>query len=75
MVNAAYSSKLVATLTADIDLGNAAWEPIGNGSHIYQGTLDGAWHTVSGINVNKSSNVNVGFFGATNLRRPWSQKA
>lgn len=40
-------------LTADIDLGNQAWTPIGNGdsSFAFSGTFDGNGNTISGLNV------------------------
>ena len=40
-------------LTADIDLGNQAWTPIGNGnsSFAFFGTFDGNGYTISGLNV------------------------
>lgn len=40
-------------LTADIDLGNQAWTPIGNGdsSFAFFGTFNGDGYTVSGLNV------------------------
>lgn len=40
-------------LTADIDLGNQAWTPIGNGSSSFAffGTFDGDGYTISGLNV------------------------
>ena len=44
-----------AVLTADIDLNNEAWTPIGNyteGNQIYyEGTFDGGGYTISGLNV------------------------
>ena len=44
-----------AVLTADIDLNNEPWTPIGNyteGNQIYyEGTFDGGGHTISGLNV------------------------
>ena len=44
-----------AVLTADIDLKNEEWTPIGNyteGNQIYyEGTFDGGGHTISGLNV------------------------
>ena len=44
-----------AVLTADIDLKNEEWTPIGNyteGNKIYyEGTFDGGGHTISGLNV------------------------
>lgn len=40
-------------LTADIDLGNQAWTPIGNGdsSFAFFGTFNGDGYTISGLNV------------------------
>ena len=40
-------------LTADIDLGNQAWTPIGNGNirFAFFGTFDGNGYTISGLNV------------------------
>ena len=44
-----------AVLTANIDLNNELWTPIGNyteGNEIfYEGTFDGGGHTISGLNV------------------------
>ncbi len=60
------------TLTADIDLGNASWTPIGVGSKgtsltaptsPFRGTFDGAGHTVSNLKVDCSSTGYVGLFG------------
>ena len=54
-------TKICAVLTADIDLKNEEWTPIGigngtrNGVPIdfpYSGTFDGNGHTISGLNVN-----------------------
>lgn len=39
-----------AVLTADIDLGGAAWTPIGI-DYAYDSTFDGQGHTISGLNV------------------------
>ena len=56
MANAEASSKLCATLTADIDLGGEAWTPFepssGYVSEAYAGTFDGANHTIKGLSVN-----------------------
>ena len=44
-----------AVLTADIDLKNEAWTPIGNYTEknqiCYEGTFDGGGYTISGLNV------------------------
>ena len=47
-----FSGKTIK-LTADIDLGNQAWTPIGNGnsSFAFSGTFDGDGYTISGLNV------------------------
>ncbi len=54
-----------AVLTADIDLGNEAWTPIGSNSKKYIGTFDGQSYTISGLKVDISSSENVyaGLFG------------
>ena len=48
-------TKICAVLTANIDLNNEPWTPIGNfteGNKIYyEGTFDGGGHTISGLNV------------------------
>ena len=47
-----FSGKTIV-LTADIDLNNQAWTPIGNGdnSFAFFGTFDGDGYTISGLNV------------------------
>ena len=47
-----FSGKTIK-LTADIDLGNQVWTPIGNGdnSFAFSGTFDGDGYTISGLNV------------------------
>ena len=65
MANAEASSKLCATLTADIDLGGEAWTPF-EGPTVggaYAGTFDGANHTIKGLSVNLTSNAGAGLFG------------
>ena len=58
-----------AELTADIDLENEAWTPIGNASDYdygdtkaYSGIFDGGGHTISGLNV-KGDFWHAGLFG------------
>ena len=67
MANAEASSKLCATLTADIDLGGEAWTPFepssGYVSQAYAGTFDGANHTIKGLSVNLTSSTGAGLFG------------
>ena len=51
-------TKICAVLTADIDLNNEPWTPIGIGEDTrtedlpYSSTFDGNGHTISGLNVN-----------------------
>ena len=56
-----------AVLTTNIDLGGAAWTPIGNLSanisNVYTGTFDGAGHTISNLTVDNSSADYQGFVG------------
>ncbi len=56
-----------AVLTANIDLNNEPWTPIGNyteGNQIYyEGTFDGGGHTISGLNVTGEF-VYAGLFSA-----------
>ncbi len=54
-----YSGKTVV-LTADIDLNNAEWTPIGNGNNVFAGTFDGNGYTISNLNI--SSATSAGFF-------------
>ena len=70
MANAEASSKLCATLTADIDLGGEAWTPF-EGPTVggaYAGTFDGANHTIKGLSVNLTSNAGAGLFGRSAAR-------
>ncbi len=61
-----YSGKLVM-LTADIDLGNKAWTPIGQtGATQFLGTFDGKGYTISNLSINNtdaSENCATGLFG------------
>ena len=65
MANAEASSKLCATLTADIDLGGEAWTPFEGPTlgGAYAGTFDGANHTIKGLSVNLTSSAGAGLFG------------
>ena len=51
-----------AVLTADIDLGDRPWTPIGNPGAGFAGVFDGGGHTVSGLSVSSDSNYQ-GLFG------------
>jgi len=60
-----YSGKTV-TLTADLDLNNELWTPIGTTVHPFVGTFDGGGHTISNLNVNVDGSVTnnvAGLFG------------
>jgi len=51
-------------LTADIDMKDIDFEPIGNESEgAFTGTIDGDGHTISNLNVNLPGNKYVGFVG------------
>ena len=55
-------------LTADIDLGNHPWTPIGiNDKKYYTGTFDGGNHTIKNLNIveteAKEGKAYIGFFG------------
>ena len=40
--------------------------PIGNANYSFSGTFDGQGYTISGLNINKPNNNNVGLFGRAN---------
>lgn len=53
-----------ACLTADVDLQNIPWKPIGeNSANSFQGVFDGKNHMVSGLNVSRDASRYFGFFG------------
>ena len=58
-------------LTADIDLGNEEWTPIGTEGKPFRGTFDGSGNTISNLHIEKGfdntvSNNYIGLFGLTN---------
>ena len=57
-----YATK--AVLTADIDLGDYAWTPIGGSTtaKAYQGEFDGKGHTVKGLYINNATASYQGLF-------------
>lgn len=58
-----FDETIVIKLTADIDLGNREWTPIGGDSDwSFGGTFDGQGHTISGLYINNSSQYQ-GLFG------------
>jgi hypothetical protein len=52
-------------VTADIDLGDYTWNPIGNNTYSYSGVFDGGLHTISGLYINNSTMTYAALFGAT----------
>ncbi len=57
-----FSGKTV-TLTADIDLENADWTPIGTKGNPFAGKFDGGSRTISNLNVNSPEEAFKGLFG------------
>lgn len=57
----AYLYKYIV-LTADIDLANKEWTPIGNHSNIFKGNFNGNNHTVTGMKISGELD-RVGLFG------------
>lgn len=58
-----FDETIVIKLTADIDLDNREWTPIGGDSDwSFGGTFDGQGHTISGLYINNSSQYQ-GLFG------------
>ncbi|MBO5430757.1 InlB B-repeat-containing protein, partial [Methanocorpusculum sp.] len=60
-----YNGKTVR-LTANIDLGNEAWTPIGTDTNKFQGDFNGNGKTISNLQVNLPDSNNVGLFGYVN---------
>ena len=52
-----------AVLTANIDLNNQPWYPIGSEDHLYTGTFDGRNFKISGLTIDSSSADYQGLFG------------
>lgn len=52
-----------ARLTADIDLGDFDWTPIGSQSKMFTGNFDGAGHSVTGLYINTPKANYKGLFG------------
>lgn len=55
---------LKATLTADIDLGDYDWTPIGDTSHPFTGEFTGNGHTVRGLYIDQPGSNMLGLFGS-----------
>ena len=49
--------------TADIDLGDCTWSPIGNGVTAFRGEYNGGFFEISGFSIPSSSADYVGLFG------------
>ena len=62
-VNDGTAAAANAVLTADIDLNNKEWTPIGNVTNRYSGTFDGQKHTVEKMSITAVTRV-MGLFGA-----------
>ena len=58
-------AKATVKLTADIDLEDEEWTPIGTQANAFAGIFDGGGHTVSNLYINQPSRSDVGFFGYT----------
>lgn len=52
-------------LMANLDLGNAAWTPIGNSTNKFMGNFDGGNFVISNLKTGDSATSHVGFFGYT----------
>ena len=61
------NTALNARLTADIDLENRAWTPIGNDDNLYNGSFDGSGKTIKGLYIHDEAAQYVGLFGAIYL--------
>ena len=57
-----YAGKTVV-LTADIDLNNVEWAPIGNWDNAFNGTFDGNGKVIKNLYINDAEGEGVGFFG------------
>ena len=58
-------AKKTVKLTADLDLENEPWTPIGNGSNAFQGIFDGQQKTISNLYVHMPGRSYAGLFGNT----------
>ena len=62
-VNSTSENTMVIKLTANIDLGNTAWDPMGKSTtYPFQGTFDGAGYTITGLSVDSDASYK-GFIG------------
>ena len=66
LVNSGVSfSGQTINLSANVDLDNQAWTPIGNSTTNFKGTFDGNGKTISNLNVGEIEKSNIGLFGVT----------
>ena len=54
-------TNVIGRLTADIDLGDEVWTPIGSSSYHFRGIFDGQGHAIGGLNVTNQNYA--GLFG------------
>ncbi len=64
-VNDGTGTKYNLKLTADIDLENRPWTPMGNSTNQFYGAFDGQGHSITNLNV-ESADQYVGFIGVHN---------
>ena len=64
-VNDGTGTKYNLKLTADIDLENRPWTPMGNNTNQFYGAFDGQGHSITNLNV-ESADQYVGFIGVHN---------
>ena len=70
-----YTNKYVK-LDADIDVSGEEWQPIGGSEYLFNGTFDGAGHTISGMTLGSAEkafaldkeNHYIGLFGVLNSK-------
>lgn len=55
-------SGTIVKLSADINLKNEEWAPIGTQANPFKGTFDGQNHTISGLKISKTSVLPIGLF-------------
>jgi len=69
-----FSGKTI-TLDSDINLAHHFWTPIGRLESLgFQGTFDGAGHTISGLYTAKKASIYTGLFGALGCGISGSEK-
>lgn len=57
------------TLTADVDISDISWVPLGDINHPYAGAFDGGGHTITGLRIPEESKaIFAGLFGIIGKR-------